>query len=808
MLQSLMYVVWGFESGESPSRKRRRTDVYEMVDRRSSSIEQLSPVELSRFRNLVTSGGVGAGTRSPPELVRATSPNHRPTSDENGNAGWRTTGTQLSVLQITPTPEPRLEVTIQVADPNVTAATGATHVSTAGRRLSQLSPVFVVNGSNLYIAGQTTSEVVVSDSDLIAEMSPSDDVDSSPRPLSLPPSPIVSPQSQWSNGSNRRSVIAHATSSGSVTTPANLTHDRNNNPLNEMETNNEAHIPASEASLAIFRGPVATTGSSSNDISFHQRSHPQPTQQPQSPAQTFNVGGNRVEVATTAQILELQAAFRERSQSQSSQSSIASSQRSSSRQQAQRTAQQHQSVPIPQINSQSNTSNNQATVNQSSNYHSTNRSNVNPNPNGLNSQLSPGQTFPQPIILPSIPITSQYPPTVRGTNFYEFLDELVDSLNSNANVTIGDSSRSSNSSATAAAVAAAAAAAAAAAPSIVQLNPYSGPLYPHLLMQMLANFTSGNNLLHSGQNATTQSNGYQQPPPPVTQPASHRMRVYHRNHRIQERFRPSCLRNNNQPNNSANGQSSQQQQQQQQPPPPTPITNSQRQPQQVIPPQRHQPHQHQYGSNANPTIGNLINYRHAPAPSQVQIVPNSSQPGLSLPLPGFAYSHAPPPPPPPTGHHRTNGGGHHHHHPSVHHLYPFYPRPRGHTHFFHDIDLAAFANGVFTTTNVAPIFNDSPEAENYEALLNLAERLGEAKPRGLTKQEIDQLPSYKFKGSNDEGDQTLCVICMCDFEMKQNLRVLPCSHEFHSRCVDKWLKTNRTCPICRRDSTVTNHESD
>lgn len=35
------------------------------------------------------------------------------------------------------------------------------------------------------------------------------------------------------------------------------------------------------------------------------------------------------------------------------------------------------------------------------------------------------------------------------------------------------------------------------------------------------------------------------------------------------------------------------------------------------------------------------------------------------------------------------------------------------------------------------------ETENYEALLNLAERLGEAKPRGLTKIEIEQLPSYK-----------------------------------------------------------------
>jgi len=35
------------------------------------------------------------------------------------------------------------------------------------------------------------------------------------------------------------------------------------------------------------------------------------------------------------------------------------------------------------------------------------------------------------------------------------------------------------------------------------------------------------------------------------------------------------------------------------------------------------------------------------------------------------------------------------------------------------------------------------EVENYEALLNLADRLGEAKPKGLTKADIDQLPSYR-----------------------------------------------------------------
>lgn len=46
---------------------------------------------------------------------------------------------------------------------------------------------------------------------------------------------------------------------------------------------------------------------------------------------------------------------------------------------------------------------------------------------------------------------------------------------------------------------------------------------------------------------------------------------------------------------------------------------------------------------------------------------------------------------------------------------------------------------------------DSTETENYEALLSLAERLGEAKPRGLGRDEIDQLPSYKFSAETHTG---------------------------------------------------------
>lgn len=34
---------------------------------------------------------------------------------------------------------------------------------------------------------------------------------------------------------------------------------------------------------------------------------------------------------------------------------------------------------------------------------------------------------------------------------------------------------------------------------------------------------------------------------------------------------------------------------------------------------------------------------------------------------------------------------------------------------------------------------------------------------------------------------------MCDFEIRQLLRVLPCNHEFHTKCVDKWLKVSKDC---------------
>ena len=60
-----------------------------------------------------------------------------------------------------------------------------------------------------------------------------------------------------------------------------------------------------------------------------------------------------------------------------------------------------------------------------------------------------------------------------------------------------------------------------------------------------------------------------------------------------------------------------------------------------------------------------------------------------------------------------------------------------------EIHRSMFNNQGASSPYRMDITDDITEIENYEALLNLAERLGEAKPKGLHKTEIEHLISYK-----------------------------------------------------------------
>ncbi|KAF9109439.1 hypothetical protein BGX27_007633 [Mortierella sp. AM989] len=58
----------------------------------------------------------------------------------------------------------------------------------------------------------------------------------------------------------------------------------------------------------------------------------------------------------------------------------------------------------------------------------------------------------------------------------------------------------------------------------------------------------------------------------------------------------------------------------------------------------------------------------------------------------------------------------------------------------------------------------------------------------------------KEKPFANASAQTMCAICLAEFEVGEKVRGLPCFHQYHQECIDPWLlNVSSQCPICKRD---------
>lgn len=106
------------------------------------------------------------------------------------------------------------------------------------------------------------------------------------------------------------------------------------------------------------------------------------------------------------------------------------------------------------------------------------------------------------------------------------------------------------------------------------------------------------------------------------------------------------------------------------------------------------------------------------------------------------------------------------------------------------LDLAPNGDGVSTQEEFDRIISSLID-QNANAAGTGAPPATRAAIRSLPKKRVDQ----EMLGTDDKVE---CSICMEHVELETEVTVLPCTHWFHSNCIELWLGQHNTCPHCRR----------
>ena len=112
---------------------------------------------------------------------------------------------------------------------------------------------------------------------------------------------------------------------------------------------------------------------------------------------------------------------------------------------------------------------------------------------------------------------------------------------------------------------------------------------------------------------------------------------------------------------------------------------------------------------------------------------------------------------------------------------------------------------LFDTAETA--LDDSPPRDLIEALLddnfpwpwrvNGAAALNSSPSlQGVSSEDLVRHTSRFSCCRTHQQASAMCSVCQEEFRLREHIRELRCTHRFHRRCIDRWLSSHSTCPLC------------
>ena len=110
------------------------------------------------------------------------------------------------------------------------------------------------------------------------------------------------------------------------------------------------------------------------------------------------------------------------------------------------------------------------------------------------------------------------------------------------------------------------------------------------------------------------------------------------------------------------------------------------------------------------------------------------------------------------------------------------------------------------------------DPRDYAALLQLDDANGQNGRRGLSTEQLAALPRHTVPPNSESSSSgggggavpsaVTCAICLEDAASGEVLCVLPCAHQFHAPCIERWLAASTVCPVCKQSVVAASREEE